>query len=414
MNKKIIFLFLLSVIMLFQCKKDHYASLKKDAREKSIPFYCSDTPYFVNKSDSPQFNNVSNFTHSNSNSFYCMNKSKIYNINYNTQEIISEISINNDSIISQGIAHNKQWWLVKKENKNYNKFKVLLMDMLGNINATSTDLNYNACSARVSKTSDNGCIVALTANDSSFMATYGSFHFTGKFSVFRFDQNANLIWTKEYNNYGYIYSITESANGDFFIGGDRYQNTTEATANAFLDKLDKDGNLLWEKQILIAKDFNEDYSIENIIELTDGNFILKISHSNGPMSYSILKIDSSGNIIWTIPENYNNLILFPSSSGKIIIGHTVSDNINGRDIGLASINNNGVIEWKKKFGGTGDEDIYSIIEIPSIGYYLIGQTINYTGTGRIVTVTNDYHYYQNDCSTNNYIIKTDFQGNTCK
>jgi hypothetical protein len=111
----------------------------------------------------------------------------------------------------------------------------------------------------------------------------------------------------------------------------------------------------------------------------------------GNYDYWILKLDSLGNIEWQkslggTNEDYATDILQTNDGGYIVIGDTKSTNGNviGNhglfDIWIVKLNNLGVIEWRKTYGGSNDDRIssqqgnFSIAQTLDGGYIFTTQT----------------------------------------
>ena len=80
----------------------------------------------------------------------------------------------------------------------------------------------------------------------------------------------------------------------------------------YLQKLDQDGNILWQKDISFAKSFAQS---------TDDKYILLKGESYVPSPFSIITIDTSGNVLSEISlENSGNYITNTSDGGFAICG----------------------------------------------------------------------------------------------
>jgi len=66
-----------------------------------------------------------------------------------------------------------------------------------------------------------------------------------------------------------------------------------------------------------------------------------------------------------------------SDGGYIVAGYTLSFGAGYRDFLVIKLNSSGNIEWKKTFGGTGDDVAYSICETFDSGYIVAGETSSF-------------------------------------
>lgn len=98
----------------------------------------------------------------------------------------------------------------------------------------------------------------------------------------------------------------------------------------------------------------------------------------------MVKTNSSGSVEWEI--NYGGsgddtafAIIKTSDDGFLIAGSTSSNDINisgnngGVDALLLKTDSNGVLQWLKVYGGSGD-DSFNDIEAVSGGYLAVGET----------------------------------------
>ena len=127
------------------------------------------------------------------------------------------------------------------------------------------------------------------------------------------------------------------------------------------------------------------YSHLDIMEKTeDGGFIIVEYDRYG--TFGVLKIDSSGNLLWEkrigityyIPKS----ILQTPDGGYVVVGEkrgSNSDNIivetyGNDDAFVAKLDANGEVEWAKGYGGSDDDAFTSVLNAPDGGYYIGGQS----------------------------------------
>ena len=145
----------------------------------------------------------------------------------------------------------------------------------------------------VIRTSDGGYL-ALGANISTYLMTdyYVTFFQT---QVVKTDSSGNLVWSK-------VYSL-----GDLL--SDQYRDTQLKVAvqtsdgyvlagslgeQAFLVKIDSDGNIIWQKTYELE-------GINALIQTSDGGYAVVGSLytvSLSPPQFQIMKVDSQGNLLW--------------------------------------------------------------------------------------------------------------------
>lgn len=128
----------------------------------------------------------------------------------------------------------------------------------------------------------------------------------------KFDSNGNLIWAKQIKCNGYLHSfsiaIDENSNvytrgsfegkADFDPGGGQEILTAVGFLDAFLQKLDSNGNFLWAKQ---WGENTQDYEYSLSIDDTENVY------TTGSLSGDLLiqKFDPAGSLLWERQINSN-------------------------------------------------------------------------------------------------------------
>ena len=106
-------------------------------------------------------------------------------------------------------------------------------------------------------------------------------------------------------------------------------------------KTDVDGNILWEKKVVITRGWVQDYQVT---DTDDGGFLIY------PMdSRIIVKMDDKGNKIWerdnkTIPIYGCKMAYQTKDGGYIVLGNTWDDSLyEYEDIILLKLDSNGLL-----------------------------------------------------------------------
>jgi len=223
----------------------------------------------------------------------------------------------------------------------------------------------------VKQTSDGGFIIAGAANAKNIYSDGW---------IARLDANASIKWT-------FVFPAPSSAltkviqlnDGGFaavgFVylsfDGDELGNIPFVySGEAFVVRLDKDGNKVWSKSFSATKDINAFYSI---MQMNDGNLIVsgsshrpKILSSDDYVSY-ILKIDNNtGKIIWSESTDFiGTLEETPDHNIRILDGHNISYfDGNGKNIRNIEFNLPGN-------SLNGQNMLYISSKIPGEDYYII-------------------------------------------
>ncbi len=171
------------------------------------------------------------------------------------------------------------------------------------------------------------------------------------------NSSGNQLWTKEYKNYCFAYSMVYTSDGGFVIPGELIipVGSNEYTQQALLMKTDSAGNVIW----------NQTYGNQifySIIQTNDGGYALIGGEYN-----QLVKTDSSGNLQWNQTYGlWNNTSGFSLSSlvqmndGNYILG--------GGNI-LAETDSAGNLLWYQDFALT---KIDCIIKTSDGGFLVAG------------------------------------------
>jgi hypothetical protein len=206
--------------------------------------------------------------------------------------------------------------------------------------------------------------------------------------VMKLNKEGKLLWKKNFGgtNDDAATTINATADGGYLIGGNTASNDGDIKDNkgdfdAWLFKIDKNGNLLWSKTFGgTGIDYKGD-----AFETKDGNIIFSmVSHSkdgdcpnnSGKEDCWIMKLDSKANVVWksrfggSDQDNIRRLVNIDDKT-FIVVGWSYSqdgnfENSNGDFI--IKYDSTGKRLWQKSFGSP---------DPPNIGYlnYLESATI---------------------------------------
>ncbi len=250
--------------------------------------------------------------------------------------------------------------------------------------------SYDERAYSIQQTSDGGYIVAgYTWSPSKWEDVY----------ILKLDANGNKVWEKTFggsDNDG-AYSVQQTNDGGYVAAG-YTKSFGSGWYDAYLLKLDATGNKVWEKTFG-GNSWDEVCSIQPI----DGVYIVAgytSSFGSGSYDVYILKLDTSGNEVWskTFGGSSDDLawsIQQTNDGGYIVAGYTKSFGAGGEDVYILKLDANGNKVWEKTFGGSYDERAYCIQQTSDGGYIVAGYTSSF-GAGNYGV----------------YIIKMDANGNT--
>lgn len=210
------------------------------------------------------------------------------------------------------------------------------------------------------------------------------------------DSNGNELWWKEYggNQWDEGFGLEEGQNGNLFIAG--YTKSYGAgDYDVYVIKTNAFGDVIWEntygnpgleKGYALSKTPDGNYVISGVINIgsayQDDAFFLKIDEDGNEL---ILKDDYYEIGFQTIHS------IRPSSNGFILAGE-VRNSLNGqRNVLLLHTDDDGKVEWEKRFGGDFGDIGVSVVE--QNGFAIAGYTTSFSAGER-----------------DGYLIKTDTTG----
>jgi subtilisin-like proprotein convertase family protein len=195
----------------------------------------------------------------------------------------------------------------------------------------------------------------LQTSDGGFVA--GGWTSSGVW-VMKLNQAGTILWQKTYSG-GIVNHIIQTIDGGFVVAG----------YGSGLLKLHPDGTIQWQKT------YGEGGST-SVGQTSDGGYVFTVDDT-------ITKIDASGAIIWRksfaddSTSSYIYDIAETADGGFIAVGHVYPGPAGRTDIWAVKLTSNGSVEWQKTYGGSSDDDAYSVLQTADGGYILAGPT----GTG---------------------------------
>lgn len=270
---------------------------------------------------------------------------------------------------------------------------VIRLNALGNVVWKKTfggTLNDRAES--INPTSDGGFIVAgySQSDDGDLTDNKGEFDYW----VFKINLGGDLIWQK---NLGgslseYAFDAIQTGDGGFLVTGSSFSTDGDVGANnGFYDywfaKLSPTGQIEWTKNYGGS---NEERAYA-ITVTTDGAIIAGSSTStggdlpanNGGFDFWALKIDLLGDVVWSknLGGNLEDRALgiwAKPDGGALVVGHSnsammdVGGNYGSKDGWMVNLSPDGQIIWEKNFGGTADDRLSAVIQLPEGGFACAG------------------------------------------
>ena len=248
---------------------------------------------------------------------------------------------------------------------------------------------------------DEGCSVQQTQDGGFIIAGYTGTYGAGSYDAYliRTDSSGNTLWTKTFGgtNQDFGRSIQQTEDGGFILVG-----TTSSFGagyrNVYLIKTDSSGDTIWTKTFGGTGDCGG-YSVQ---QTKDSGFIIAgYTGTFGTDSADVylIKTDSSGDTLWTrtyggTKEDESYSVQQTNDNGFIITGWTNSFGAGGRDIYLIRTNFSGDTLWTKTFGSTGEDYGHSVQQTQDNGFIITGDIFSSGTDGGV------------------YLIRTDSSGDT--
>jgi hypothetical protein len=267
--------------------------------------------------------------------------------------------------------------------KNLIKIMVVLGISLSSIKSNSQNTFQKTYGAN-----GKGLQVIKTNNGNYAMA--GSFN--NDVSLLILDKYGNKIVNKTYGGSALDdgNAIAQASDGSFFILGNTFSFITNGIAAAYLLKVDVTGNLIW------SKSFQGDGSCMNtssgwsILPTDDGGCIFSGgagAFCTGEAGLFVTRINSSGNIIWSnVYDGMIGMSMVKTSDKMYACCSWKNCGATIEDVLLFKIDSNGVQQWAKTYGGSSTEYGYSLKETSDNGFIVVGSTESFGTSGRNVYV----------------------------
>ena len=229
-----------------------------------------------------------------------------------------------------------------------------------------TGTSANDYSRSVKQLAD-GSIYIFGDTDS---ATFGQ----NDFSLTKFDQYGNQLWTKYYgtvNSENGFYLNTTTDGNLVFVG----ETVAAGDANILIYKVDTSGTILWNKSYATAVNESATY----IEQTKDGGYIVSGSQNDSLGYYDqlALKLDSDGNYQWhhTYGPGRNDYakMIHETTTGYILVGDT-GDSLNNYDVSVLRLDTLGKTIWSKTYGDSLANGSQGIINTSDGNYLFYGET----------------------------------------
>jgi hypothetical protein len=201
------------------------------------------------------------------------------------------------------------------------------------------------------------------------------------FWIIKLDKNGNMEWDEVFGEKGtdIANSIIQTRDGGYAVVGSIWTKYA-SKQDIWVIKLDENGNIEWGK--IFDKDEND--IAYSIIQTEDGGYTVAGSAGVrvwGETNCWVIKLDAKGNMEWD--NNFGGTgwdeiySIIQTKDGSFITTGCVWSKGAGRgDVRVAKLNKRGNLVWDKTFGGSENDEAHSIIQTNDGGYAVAGFTVS--------------------------------------
>jgi len=200
------------------------------------------------------------------------------------------------------------------------------------------------------------------------------------FWIIKLDKNGNMEWDETFGDEGtdVANSIIQTKDGGYIIAGFIW-TVYASKQDIWVIKLDENGNIEWGKTF----DKDEHDIAYSIIQTEDGGYAIAGGTGKrfwGEVNCWVIKLDAKGNMEWD--NNFGGTgwdeiySIIQTKDGSFITTGCVWSKGAGRgDVRVAKLNKRGDLVWDKTFGGSENDEARSIIQTDDGGYAVAGFTV---------------------------------------
>ena len=201
------------------------------------------------------------------------------------------------------------------------------------------------------------------------------------FWIIKIDKSGNIEWDEVFGENGpdIANSIIRTKDGGYAVAGFIW-TIYSGKQDIWIIKLGENGNKEWEKTF----DGDENDVAYSIIQTKDGGYAIAASTGIklwGEVNCWVIKLDAKGNMEWD--NNFGGTgwdeiySIIQTKDGSFITTGCVWSKGAGRgDVRVAKLNKRGNLEWDKTFGGSENDETHSIVQTEDGGYVATGFTVS--------------------------------------
>jgi uncharacterized delta-60 repeat protein len=223
----------------------------------------------------------------------------------------------------------------------------------------------------VQQTSDGGYIMA----GATYSFGAGDFDFW----AVKVNQCGDSLWSQTYGGmeWDQCASVQQISDGGYILAGFT-QSYGEVWGDLFLVKTNAIGDQLWSRTF----GGDDQDGCKSVRQTPDGGYILGgLTRSFGAGGYDfwLMKTDEEGGSLWshTFGGSGDDVCYSmeqTSDDGYVLAGYTDSFGAGSYDFWLVKTNAGGDSLWSRTFGGSGDDECFTVQQTSDDGYILAGYT----------------------------------------
>ncbi|WP_303318935.1 hypothetical protein Q4Q34_05655 [Flavivirga abyssicola] len=290
------------------------------------------------------------------------------------------------------------------ENNGFNDFWISKLDASGSI-SWEKSFGFSGADNGISiiQTNDGGYLLTgvLDVSASNGEGNSKSFsskrHAGGDYWAIKLNASGEKQWSKFYGGTftDTPYDVIQTEGSGYIIVGSSDSDDVDIKGNKgsydfWVVKISDTGNLIWEKSF----GGSQTDEARSIVKSSDGNYIivgdtrsedLDISSNNGAADLWVIKISTTGNLIWEKTFGGSNFDVGRSVSktqdnGFIISGSSRSSNGNlsnnngQNDAWIVKIDDQGHLKWQKTVGGSDIDLAHDAVEINDGSIIIVGES----------------------------------------
>ena len=193
-------------------------------------------------------------------------------------------------------------------------------------------------------------------------------------------------WNKTYGGTGLdaCKALVQTGDGGYTLAGDTY-SFGAGRSDAWLVKTDANGNMSWN----MTYGGTGDDEFCRVLQTGDGGYALvgyTDSFGNGDRDCWLVKTDVNGNMQWRrtyggTGDDRGYDLIQAGDGGYALVGYTDSFGAGGYDFWLVKTNATGYEEWNMTYGGRGYDEAYAMVQAGDGGYTLAGYTDSFGAGG---------------------------------